>query len=386
MRMESYVAHKADYQHVSEFEKARNDEKTIRELLEKYDPNKPADLKRLYMQLQYGKVLLFSDLGDRFTEDITNLYEKGTISISEKAHTNKTQIKKTEKKALDSKRFEELDKSMQESILIELKRTQKKRRTLITILSALAVLSIGYFVWYYKHADSTNSRMEELADLVGSDVLLGNETEEEEPLVIHYDDKDVVVPPVLYKYKTLYTKNNHLIGWIKIADTIIDYPVMQGDDNDYYLKHNFDEKEDQIGSIFMDCACDVVRGCDNFILYGHHLQSGKMFSQIEKYEKKDFYDKHPYVTFDTIYEEHTYQVMYVFRSKVYEVNDMVFKYYQFINANSEEEFNSAMAEMKSLSFYDTGVTAHYGDQLLTLSTCDYVEMNGRFVVVCKQIQ
>ena len=75
----------------------------------------------------------------------------------------------------------------------------------------------------------------------------------------------------------------------------------------------------------------------------------------------------------------------MFRSRVYQKDEVVFKYYQFIDANSEEEFNSYMKEMAALSFYDTGVTASYGDQLLTLSTCDYEEEDGRFVVVAKRV-
>ena len=78
--------------------------------------------------------------------------------------------------------------------------------------------------------------------------------------------------------------------------------------------------------------------------------------------------------------------MYVFRSRVYNEEDIVFKYYQFIDANSEQEFNSYMQEMAEMSLYDTGVTAEYGDQLLTLSTCDYQEKDGRFVVVAKRVE
>ncbi|MDE6941393.1 MAG: class B sortase, partial [Lachnospiraceae bacterium] len=121
------------------------------------------------------------------------------------------------------------------------------------------------------------------------------------------------------------------------------------------------------------------------ILYGHHMKSGKMFGTLNKYSKESYYEEHPVIQFDTIYEKGTYQVMYVFRSKVYSEEDVTFKYYQFINAASEKEFNSAMNEMAALSLYDTGVTASYGDQLLTLSTCDYQENKGRFVVVAKKI-
>ena len=135
----------------------------------------------------------------------------------------------------------------------------------------------------------------------------------------------------------------------------------------------------------MDKDCDVLKPSTNFILYGHHMQSGKMFGNLDLYEKESYYKEHPYIQFDTIYEKGMYQVMYVFRSRVYNEDEIVFKYYQFIDADSKQEFDSYMKEMASMSFYDTGVTAEFGDQLLTLSTCDYTESGGRFVVVAKKI-
>lgn len=111
-----------------------------------------------------------------------------------------------------------------------------------------------------------------------------------------------------------------------------------------------------------------------------------MFGQLNKYSDEKFFENHRYIQFDTIYEKGTYEVMYVFRSEVYKENEIVFKYYQFIDAVSEVEFDSNMREMAAMSLYDTGVTAEYGDELLTLSTCDYFTNNGRFVVVAKRIQ
>nr|MCR5755715.1 class B sortase [Acetatifactor sp.] len=174
-------------------------------------------------------------------------------------------------------------------------------------------------------------------------------------------------------------------GWLKIDDTNIDYPVMQTSDNEYYLNHNINQESDKNGSIFMDKDCDVIRGSTNYILYGHHMRSGQMFGKLDKYEDEDYYEKHPFIRFDTIYEKGTYQVMYVFRSRVFSEEEITFKYYQFIEAGSQQEFDSNMQEMQALSLYDTGVTAQYGDHLLTLSTCDYQETNGRFVVVAKRI-
>lgn len=287
------------------------------------------------------------------------------------------------KKNNNKKTLDDYDEDTKNAILLEVKKIEKRRRILITVFAFICFACLGYAVYYYISAGKSENRWNEIASLVGKETVT---TKEKTTVTATLTDNETKELTVLKKYETLYNTNKRLIGWLKIDDTIIDYPVMQCEDNTYYLNHNFDQQEDKVGTLFLDYRCDVVNGCDNFIIYGHHLQSGKMFSKLEEYENPKYLEKHKYITFDTIFEEQTFQVMYVFRSRVYNDNDVVFKYYQFINANSEEEFNSAMNEMKIISFYDTGVTASYGDQLLTLSTCDYNEKNGRFVVVAKRIK
>ena len=179
--------------------------------------------------------------------------------------------------------------------------------------------------------------------------------------------------------------NKDLIGWLKIADINIDYPVMQTNDNSYYLDHNFDKKYDKNGCLFLDYQCDVINRNMNLIIYGHNMQSGKMFGSLSKYSSEEYYKEHPKFEFDTIYEKGAYEIVYVFRSKIYNEDTVVFKYYQFLDAQSEKEFDSNMAEMAKISLYDTGITPKYGDELLTLSTCDYQENNGRFVIVARKI-
>ena len=110
-----------------------------------------------------------------------------------------------------------------------------------------------------------------------------------------------------------------------------------------------------------------------------------MFGDLNKYSNEDYAKQHKLIQFDTIYEKGTYQVMYVFRSKIFYEDEITFKYYQFIDAGSEAEFNSAMDAMADMALFDTGVRASYGDCLLTLSTCDNSEEDGRFVVVAKRI-
>ena len=382
----------------------RRDQEKIDKLLSQYDIDNLDDIDKICQMLNLGSLKFESKVGNDFDDEMFELREKlknapaqeskksqgkfqskGKASVKGKNlnENNKDRTSSAKKESSSKVKYEDLDDNMKELVRKELKNRYVKRMALVIILGLLAVSCIGYFAIFYFNTDKTEERYRELAELKGSDVLA---SDGEEGYVATITDDGVVIPPVLSEYKTLYNSNKNLIGWIKIDDTNIDYPVMQCGDNEYYLSHNFDSEEDVAGTLFLDCGCDVIRGCDNFIIYGHHLQSGRMFSSLGEYESEAYYNTHKYIQFDTIYERQLYQVMFAFRSRVYSDDQVVFKYYQFINANSEEEFNSYMAEMEAESFYDTGVVAFYGDQLLTLSTCDYQEENGRFVVVAKRIQ
>lgn len=185
------------------------------------------------------------------------------------------------------------------------------------------------------------------------------------------------------KYAELYAQNSDFIGWIRIDGTGIDYPVVQSkDDPDFYLKHNFSKEYSRFGIPYMQENCGL--SSDNIIIYGHNIKSKSMFNELTEYKDKDFYSAHKYITFDTLNEQRTYEVVAAFKTVAY--SDSGFQYYAFVNANTEEDFNAYIAKCKALSFYDTGVTAEYGDKLLTLSTCEYSQENGRFVVVAKLIE
>lgn len=293
----------------------------------------------------------------------------------------------TEKKQLKTKNEyrDTIDRMAQELI----RRKELRRRRLIMVLSLVCVACMGWFCVYSYFDYRTGKQMEQLSQLKKPLPDLTADTENlisgtsREPL--YQLDEPEKEREVLEEYKNLYNKNKKLIGWLKIDDTNIDYPVMQTTDNSYYLDHNSSQEYDKNGSIFMDKDCDVLKPSTNLIIYGHHMASGRMFGRLGKYQDKDYYEEHKYIQFDTIYEKGLYQVMYVFRSRVYSNEDIVFKYYQFIDAGSEEEFQSYMKEMEKDALYDTGVTAEFGDRLLTLTTCDYHEKNGRFVVVAKKV-
>lgn len=382
-----------------DYEAALRDEEKIKHIRAEKDLNNPKQLYELFGELKSGtyrfETIVGTDFDDEIYEKVEELKKRGVTpqnagqlrgagrkkACSEKKKIKKENRKKDSKEIPDKKAGLENDVKLRRQILNELQKREKRRKLIVGLASLVAVLCFGYFGVYYFFSARTSMDYETLASLKGSDALSSAPVKNE----ISLHKTGFQLPDILDEYKTLYEKNKKLIGWLKIDDTIIDYPVMQTSDNDYYLEHNYNQEYDKNGSIFMDYNCSIYPRSTNLILYGHHMKSGKMFGQLQKYAKESYGKEHAVIQFDTIYEKSTYQVMFVFRSQVYNDNDIVFKYYQFINANSEEEFNYYMNEMSVLSLYDTGVTASYGDSLLTLSTCDSSQEDGRFVVVAKRI-
>lgn len=192
---------------------------------------------------------------------------------------------------------------------------------------------------------------------------------------------------ILAQYRTLVERNPDMVGWIQIEGTGIDYPVMYTPgDGEFYLKHDFGRTKSASGVPFIDQRCVVNPFGTNTILYGHHMNNGSMFAGLLHYEDEAYYRDHRIIRFDTLYEQRQYEIVAVFRSQVYKENETVFKHYDFLNAQNAEDFNAYVTNIRALELYDTGVTATYGDELLTLVTCDYHTKNGQFVVLTKKTQ
>lgn len=188
------------------------------------------------------------------------------------------------------------------------------------------------------------------------------------------------------KYKELYEKNNDFVGWISIEDSRIDYPVMQNvEDNEYYLHRDFDKQYDLSGLIFADNRCNIAEPMTNTILYGHNMKAGTMFAGLLKYKNKSYYESHRNIQFDTIYGERTYHVFAAFSVQVYNEEDKEFKYYAFVDMKEEEEFNTYIEQVMQKSYYQDEIPV-FGDELLTLSTCESGNNDKRFVVMAKRVE
>lgn len=190
---------------------------------------------------------------------------------------------------------------------------------------------------------------------------------------------------MLTRFVSIYEKNPDIFGWIAIDGTDLSYPVMHTpEEPEYYLRRAFDKSDSQSGVPFLAGACTETSG--NYLVYGHNMKNGSMFAPLLSYAEEDFWREHPVIHFDTLYKAGSYKVVAAFYTEVYKQSEQeVFRYYQYTNLRDPAVFNEYVKQVKNSAIYDTGISATYGETLLTLSTCNYHTENGRFVVVAKKV-
>ena len=266
---------------------------------------------------------------------------------------------------------------------------------LIIVFSVSAVVSGRLFWKEYRDAKASEEAFSSLAGLVqdteqngGEDGSTGDYTD---ATGIGTLDNDEVLPDeemaaedaakAYEKYGALYEQNNDFVGWIQIDGTNINYPVMQTPDNpDYYLKHSFENTWSDYGVPYLDEACVIGRS-NNLVIYGHHMSNGSMFCDLELYSDQAFCMDHPVIRFDTLSSFGEYEVIAVFR---YNTNQETFRYDREVNMD-EGRFSWFIEQVHARELFSTGKDASFGDQLLTLSTCEYTYKNGRLVVVARKV-
>lgn len=170
-------------------------------------------------------------------------------------------------------------------------------------------------------------------------------------------------------YSALYAKNSDFVGWIKVPNTSINYPVLQCDDNDYYLAYNFEKQRDARGAIFMDYRNNPVNLDSNTIIYGHNCYNKTMFSELTKYQKIDFYKTAPVFEFNTVERTYKWKIYCVFitTARPEEDNGYVFNYiYPYMDG---ENFEGFIDEINQRRLYITDVDINDDDKMLILSTC-----------------
>ncbi len=183
----------------------------------------------------------------------------------------------------------------------------------------------------------------------------------------------------------LYKLNKDVVGFLYIPDTRVNNPVLQRpSEKDYYLYRDFYGNDNKNGSLYVREACDVFDPSDNVTIYGHNMANGSMFADVHKFKDEDFFDAHPLVYFDTLYERHTYQVVCIFRTSGTYGEGFPFHLYD--DFKDEAEYKEFIKGIRKLAIHDSGISVSYGDKFICLSTCeDWPIKNGRLVLLAVRI-
>ena len=248
-------------------------------------------------------------------------------------------------------------------------KSKSKRIIIRTILVIVFVISIAVLLLHLYNTNKEKQDNQNILENIKIDTA--EVTEERTEKMIQLEE--------------LQKENEEIIGWLEIAETNINLPVCQAQDNSYYLTHNYKKEKATSGALFLDKDFNLDKPSTNYLIYGHRNKNGTMFEDLMKYKDEQFFKSHPTIKFTTTKEDTEYQIIAVFFSRVYYKDEQnVFRYYQFVNAENETEYNEYISNCKKASIYDTGATAEYGEQLLTLSTCEYSQEDGRFAIVAKK--
>lgn len=375
---EKYKIGRHEFDSREEWENAQEDLKKIKSIVEQADIDDPKDVLAIYNLLRDGRIRFSSELGDVFFCD-----------ISDRVAQNSREMMKQQQKL----------KTTQSDADIRQSQMFKIAGIVCMLLACVCFLFYGYSEYRERRAtrkleeiqdqksisQAVNWYIERLRAKPDEDTL-AQEVVLETGVVPETVSEEKTQPEVLQEYAALHRQYANLIGWLYIEGTQIDLPVMQTEDNEYYLHNNVDGNEDINGTLFMDYRDDVLKPSTNLIIYGHNMRSGEMFGGLKKYLDASYVSGHDRIQFDTIYEKQTYQVIAVCLSEVGYQDDDVTHYYDFIDGDGTGGFRNFIESIRESAVYDNTQDVTESDRFLTLSTCNSYVEDGRLFLVAKKIQ
>ena len=198
--------------------------------------------------------------------------------------------------------------------------------------------------------------------------------------------------------KKLVEINNDVVGYLKIEDTVIDYPVVQrkqDENNDFYTNHDFDKEEAKAGAIFLDWrnyfdyvvdGTKAFANSQNLVIYGHEMKDGQMFGGLKDYMSADYLADHPIIELSSNYEKYKYKIFAVFIVDADDTTDTKFDCWNKLNFENEKEFYEFVNNARKRSYVFNDVDVVYGDELVSLQTCHSMFESARLYVMGRLVR
>lgn len=289
------------------------------------------------------------------------------------------------------------DETQKQEVIKKIKRRRAKKRALsvISFILAFTVLISGFYVGKKGIEKFLVLRQEEQTHnsaLIPDDVKkkLKNMSEEEKWAYLYeqYPELiDVKFPAgIITDYALYYAKNPQTIGYLKIDGTKVDTPVVQADNDKYYLRHDFNGNSTSYGAVFATYKADFKPFDRNTLLYGHNMFDGERFAALANYKSIEYFKKHPVIHFDSLFEKHDWKVYAVILTNgSTKTNDGYFFDFTFDNC-SDACFEEYIQEIDKRKLYETGVDLLPTDKLITLCTCTYEFDDARLIVIARMVR
>ncbi len=183
--------------------------------------------------------------------------------------------------------------------------------------------------------------------------------------------------PIQVDFTALQAENPDIKGWIYMADSVINYPVLQGETNDTYLRHLPDGRYNTAGCIFIDSACRADMTDLTTILYGHNMHNGSMFAVLESYKKQTFYDSHPLMWYLT--PEGTYRLN-ILAGFIESADHPLYGLYE-----TKEELDAFLDYAFPKSDFRSRYGEKHPEKIFILSTCDYAYEDARYILIAEPV-
>lgn len=366
LKESKYTIGEYSFETFHEYRDGLEDVKKIEVINKQLDIQDPEVAVRLYNDIREGKIAFKSPIGDEFYTHLADIVADKSVDLLE-----------------DKATVEEAEDKM------------KYQKYIGLVFMVVAVVSFAVFgiaelrdiITTRQAAKMTEQVQKEQAQKREETDKVSDSGNESKNASVSQDVVDVTSLTILPEFVDLHNQNSDMVGWLKIEGTDIDYVVVQKDnDNEYYLNHAFDRSENSNGSIFMDYRSDIVTPTTNTIIYGHNMKSGMMFGGLKKYLSEGYLSEHKYIDFSTLYEHRQYEIVAVCLSRVHYQDDAsAYRYYDFISAGTDEEFEMFRENVNSFAVSGTADGLTREDKILTLSTCNSYTEDGRLFIVAKQI-